>query len=40
LKVQGEGLDIGYLRRWTSTLAVEDLLERALSEAGLATEGK
>jgi hypothetical protein len=40
LKVQGEALDIGYWRRWAATLSVADLLERALSEAGLVTESE
>jgi len=34
LKVQGERLDLAYLRRWAATLGVADLLERALTEAG------
>jgi len=33
LKVQGDRLDLGYLRRWARDLAIADLLERALSEA-------
>ncbi len=33
LKVQGERLDLAYLRRWAVTLGVADLLERALTEA-------
>ena len=35
LKVRGTTLDMGYLRRWAAVLDVSDLLERALSEAGL-----
>jgi len=34
LKVQGERLDLAYLRRWAAALQVADLLERALTEAG------
>ena len=30
LKVQGERLDLTYLRRWAATLGVADLLEQAL----------
>ena len=33
LAIQGERLDVEYLRTWASSLAVEDLLERALSES-------
>lgn len=33
LKVQGERLDLAYLRRWADALKVADLLERALTEA-------
>jgi hypothetical protein len=32
LKVQGERLDLGYLRRWAAELGVADLLEKALAE--------
>jgi len=32
LKVQGERLDLAYLRRWAAALEVADLLERALTE--------
>jgi len=32
LKVQGERLDLTYLRRWAAALEVADLLERALAE--------
>ncbi len=34
LKVQGERLDLAYLRRWAAALGVTDLLERALAAAG------
>ncbi|RLC84128.1 MAG: hypothetical protein DRI79_13285 [Chloroflexi bacterium] len=34
LKVQGERLDRGYLRRMAADLGVADLLERAFEEAG------
>jgi hypothetical protein len=33
LKVQGERLDLAYLRRWAAALGVSDLLESALSAA-------
>ncbi len=33
LKVQGDRLDHGYLRRWAEGLKVADLLERAIREA-------
>lgn len=33
LKVQGERLDLAYLRRWAAVLEVSDLLERALTAA-------
>lgn len=33
LKVQGERLDLAYLRRWAAALEVADLLEWALTEA-------
>jgi hypothetical protein len=33
VKVQGERLDLSYLRQWARELEVGDLLERALSEA-------
>lgn len=33
IKVQGEALDMDYLRRWAGQLRVEDLLERVLGEA-------
>ena len=35
LKVQGERIDRVYLRQWAPTLGVDDLLERALADAGL-----
>jgi hypothetical protein len=35
LKVQGDRLDLGYLRWWAADLHVEDLLRRALDDAGL-----
>jgi hypothetical protein len=34
LKVQGERLDLAYLRRWAAALGVTDLLENALAETG------
>ncbi len=33
LKVQGERLDLAYLRRWATALEVADLLEKALIAA-------
>lgn len=36
LRLQGETLDLAHLRRWARELAVEELLERALEDAGLA----
>lgn len=36
LKLQREGLDLQYARRWAIELGVGDLLERALTETGLA----
>jgi hypothetical protein len=36
IKVQGDALDLGYLRLWAPDLHVADLLDRALSEGGLA----
>ena len=33
LKVQRGRLDLDYLRRWAATLALDDLLERALEES-------
>lgn len=35
LKIQGAELDRAYLRRWAEERGVEDLLDRALREAGL-----
>jgi hypothetical protein len=32
LKVQGDRLDLGYLRRWAADLSVADLLEKALAQ--------
>jgi hypothetical protein len=37
LDVQGEGVDHAYLRQWATSLGVADLLARALTEAGQAT---
>jgi hypothetical protein len=34
LKVQGERLDLAYLRRWADALGVANLLEKALTAAG------
>lgn len=34
LKVQGERLDLAYLRRWAGALGIADLLEQALAQAG------
>jgi hypothetical protein len=39
LQVQGERMDLEYLRKWAQQLDVERLLERALSETGLAARG-
>ena len=36
LKVQGTNLDMAYLQRWATALKVDDLLERALEDAGVA----
>jgi len=33
MKVQGEGLDTGYLELWANRLGVSDLLQKALQEA-------
>jgi hypothetical protein len=38
LKVQGERLDLAYLRRWAAALSVADLLEQALAQAGQSQE--
>ena len=35
LKVQEDLLDMNYLRYWTAGLELADLLEQAISEAGL-----
>jgi hypothetical protein len=35
LKVQRTNLDMTYLQRWSASLNVTDLLERALADAGL-----
>ena len=35
MKVQGEALDLAYMRKWAEYLGISDLLEEALSEAGL-----
>ncbi len=35
LKTQSSQLDMGYLKSWAATLGVEDLLKRAIGEAGL-----
>ncbi|HEY6723728.1 MAG TPA: DUF6036 family nucleotidyltransferase [Polyangiaceae bacterium] len=35
LKVQGEKLDLSYLRRWANAKGLSDLLDKALREAGL-----
>jgi hypothetical protein len=34
LRVQGDALDLDYMRRWAAALGVEDLLERARLDAG------
>ena len=34
LAVQGDRLDLAYMRQWAATLDVSDLLERALGEIG------
>lgn len=39
LKVQGPRIDSGYLTRWARELGLEDLLRRALGNAGLAIGG-
>jgi hypothetical protein len=36
LKVQGERLDLVYLRRWAAALRIADLLEQALAQTGQA----
>ena len=35
VKVQGDSLDMRYLRRWAAALELDDLLDRALREGGL-----
>ncbi len=35
IKVQGDLLDMNYLRYWTAELELSDLLEQILGEAGL-----
>jgi hypothetical protein len=35
MRRQGAALDLAYLRHWADALGVRDLLERALTEAGL-----
>ncbi len=35
LKVQSDGLDIDYMRRWAADLGLDDLLERAFQVAGI-----
>lgn len=35
LKTRGAALDMVYLQKWAAQLQVSDLLEKALSEAGL-----
>jgi len=35
LKVRGDELDLDYLRKWATELRVDDLLARALQEAGI-----
>jgi hypothetical protein len=37
LQVQGNALDLSYLRRWSALLGVDDLLEKALKDSGLAS---
>ena len=37
LEIQGDQLDYDYLRHWSTELRVTDLLERALSEGGVAS---
>ena len=36
MKVQAENLDLAYLRRWADELRLRDLLDRTLSDSGLA----
>ncbi len=35
LKLQGEKLDLAYLRRWAAQLGVSDLLSESLADAGI-----
>lgn len=35
LRIQGDGLDLDYMHRWATALAVEDTLQKALADAGL-----
>jgi hypothetical protein len=35
LRVQGDSLDVAYMKTWASELHVADLLERAFFEAGV-----
>jgi hypothetical protein len=35
LRLQRQGLDLGYLRRWAEQLGLAELLEKAFDEAGL-----
>jgi hypothetical protein len=37
MKVQGEKLDLAYLRRWAEARGLSELLEKAFREAGLAS---
>ena len=39
LKVQGQRLDIDYMRQWAKELGVPDLLEQAISEARSVDDG-
>lgn len=38
-KIQGETLDMAYLRKWAAQLSVSELLDRALEDAGLSSNG-
>jgi hypothetical protein len=35
LKVQGTGLDMSYLKRWSEELSIANLLKKAIDEAGI-----
>ncbi len=35
IKVQGDNLDIGYLKTWSQRLGLFGLLEKALNESGI-----